>query len=162
MVSHLFTKRPPPKLSFQRVSDPREALTGLFRDRPARKNRRVFAPLCPREGLTAFPERRFQRVFACGFCPEKLPLSCNKALPRLRRQPCRIATAAPLHRRKGLTAEQGGPYGAPTLPKGRENEYRLYVLMYEQVMKYTNKASRRPLIFDTRMLAIFGSEAEEK
>ena len=81
---------------------------------------------------------------------------CGGSLVALQRRPRCIAVRALRQSKEGLT----GPH--PALPKGRENEYRLYVLMYEQVMKYTNKASRRPLIFDTRMLAIFGSKAEEK
>ncbi len=109
-IALFFTKPPPPKLSFQRVSYTREALTGLSCERPACRNRHVFAPLHPREGLTAFPERKFPRVFACVFCPEKLPFSCRKALPGIRRGRFRNATTAPLHCHKGLTAEQGRPY----------------------------------------------------
>ena len=70
-----------------------------------------FCGLSPREGLTAFPERGKPLVFACTFCPEKLPVFCRKGLIGLQRGRCQSAAAAPSHRRKGPAGEPGGPYG---------------------------------------------------
>ncbi|MDO4310460.1 MAG: hypothetical protein Q4C43_07045, partial [Prevotella sp.] len=71
-------------------------------------------------------------------------------------------------RRAGKPQKCGGRRAGRALLHGRDhavvllrNGGHLYMTMNEDVRKHVNISSQRPLIFDTRMLAIFGG-GEEK
>ena len=75
-----------------------------------------------RKALTAFPERRFPRVFGCRFRAKKQPFFCRKGLLALQRGCFRSATAALRQRNKGLIATSGGPYGGTAASPRRSGE----------------------------------------
>lgn len=93
-----------------------QPFSGLFRA----QNHVVFSCCHPREGLTGFRERMFLPVFDARFLLKKSVFLCRKALPRSPRGRFESTTAAPLHRRKALVAEPGGPYGM-VVPVSRKN-----------------------------------------
>ena len=116
----------------------------------------------PQESLTAFPERRFCRIYDSVFCMKKSCFSCRKALPTLQRGRCHRATAAPLHCRKGSVGEPGGPYGR-TIAARRNNGGNRDTCIYLRISVLQNKTIFGPqnsLIFNTRVLAEFEPAAD--
>ena len=105
------TKHCQQKNPFQRVSGTFPLPQGPYGYRAMCGFLRISAPPRPKEGLTAFTERRKLWVCDAEKCPEKLPFSCRKGPAGVQRRPCRSATGRLRQCREGPVAEPGGPYG---------------------------------------------------